>query len=126
MRLNLFIFVVAALTLAFILELVRRRHLREKYALLWLAVGVMLLAMSLGRPLVDRLSVALGVTYGPTMIFALSTAFLAGVAAHLSYEVSKLEERTRRLAEEIALMRPLAPAGPSSPGAPGAGVPGRE
>lgn len=110
MRLNVFVFLLTAAMLVFIVELVRRRHLREKYALLWLAVGGVMLALSIGRPLVDRLSVAIGVEYGPTLIFAFATVFLAGVAAHLSYEVSKLEERTRRLAEEVALMRPLAPA----------------
>jgi len=110
MRLNAFVFVLTAAMLVFIVELVRRRHLREKYALLWLAVGGVMLALSIGRPLVDRLSIAIGVEYGPTTIFAFATVFLAGVAAHLSYEVSKLEERTRRLAEEVALMRPLAPA----------------
>jgi hypothetical protein len=37
--------------------------------------------------------------------------FLMAVVAHLSWEVSRLEERTRRLAEEIALLRPVPPAG---------------
>ena len=109
MLLNLFIFLLTAVMLGFILELVRRRYLREKYALLWLGVGAVMLAVSIGRPLVDRATDALGIEYGPSVLFAVATVFLACVAAHLSYEVSKLEERTRRLAEEIALMRPIAP-----------------
>jgi len=109
-RLNIFLFVLTAAMLGFVVELVRRRALREKYAMLWLAVGGVMLAMSIGRPLVDRISVAIGVEYGPTAIFALAVVFLAGVAAHLSYEVSRLEERTRVLAEELALLRPIPPA----------------
>jgi hypothetical protein len=103
-RLTLVIFAITVLSLVLIVELVRRRHLREKYALLWLAVGLVVLLLSVARPLLDRLAIAMGIGYGPSALFLFSTLFLMGVAAHLSWEVSRLEERTRRLAEEIALM----------------------
>lgn len=111
-RLSLFTLVVTLGTLALILELVRRRQLREKYALLWLGVGVVMLGLSLGRPAVDWVSDRIGVVYGPTVVFLFAILFLLGVAAHLSYEVSKLEEKTRMLAEEIALLRPRPPVEP--------------
>jgi hypothetical protein len=107
-RLSLFTLVVTLATLALILE--RRRQLREKYALLWLGVGLVMLGLSLGRPAVDWVSNRIGVVYGPTVVFLFAILFLLGVAAHLSYEVSKLEEKTRMLAEEIALLRPRPPA----------------
>ena len=111
-RLEIVVSVVALGYLAFILALVRRRQLREKYALLWLAVGVMVVLLTLARPLADRVAESLGFAYGPSAIFLFSTVFLMGVAAHLSWEVSRLEEKTRRLAEEIALLKPEAPTGP--------------
>jgi len=111
-RLEVVVMVVALSYLGFILALVRRRQLREKYALLWLAVGVMVVLLTLARPLADRLARALGFAYGPSAVFLFSTVFLMGVAAHLSWEVSRLEEKTRRLAEEIALLRPEAPTRP--------------
>lgn len=104
-RLTLVIFAITLLSVVLIIELVRRRHLREKYALLWLAVGMVVLLLSLARPLLDRLAIAMGIGYGPSALFLFSTLFLMGVAAHLSWEVSRLEERTRKLAEEIALLR---------------------
>lgn len=108
-RLNIVIFVVTVGFVALIIELVRRRALREKYALLWLGVGVLVLLLSLFRTVLDRIAVAIGIDYGPSALFLFSTLFLFGVAAHLSFEVSRLEEKTRRLAEEIALMRPRPP-----------------
>jgi hypothetical protein len=109
-RLNLVILVVTVGFVVLVVEMVRRRNLREKYALLWLGVGVLVLLLSVFRPVLDRISLVLGIEYGPSTLFLFSTLFLVGVAAHLSWEVSRLEEKTRRLAEEIALMRPRPPA----------------
>lgn len=108
-RLNVVIFIVTIAFVFLVVEMVRRRNLREKYALLWLGVGLIVLLLSAFRPMLDRLSLALGIDYGPSALFLFSTLFLVGVAAHLSWEVSRLEEKTRRLAEEIALMRPTPP-----------------
>ena len=104
-RLDAFILVVALVNVAVMLELVRRRQLREKYALLWLAVGVGGIVLGLGRTLVDRVAHALGVDYGPSAVFLGAIVFLLLVCMHLSWEVSRLEERTRTLAEELALLR---------------------
>lgn len=108
-RLQLFILVTAVVILAAILELVRRKQLREKYALLWLTVGIAGVTLSLLRGTLDRLSRAIGVTYGPSALFLFAILFLILVAAHLSWEVSRLEAKTRRLAEEIALLKAMPP-----------------
>jgi hypothetical protein len=97
--------------LLFIARLVRRRQLREKYAMLWMAVGATTVVVSLSRGPMDRLARALGIQYGPTILFLVAIIFLMAVVAHLSWEVSRLEERTRRMAEELALMRPQKPVG---------------
>ena len=104
-RLEVVTVVVAALYMVFILGLVRRRQLREKYALLWLGVGIGTIILSLARGVADQVAEALGISYGPSALFLFSTMFLMAVAAHLSWEVSRLEDKTRHLAEEIALLR---------------------
>lgn len=104
-RLAVTVIVVTVLNLVFVLELVRRRQLREKYALLWLAVGVTGLFLAVARPLLDGMARSLGIEYGPSALFFFAIMFLLLVAAHLSWEVSRLEDRTRRLAEELALMQ---------------------
>jgi hypothetical protein len=95
--------------LLFIARLVRRRQLREKYAMLWMAVGAATVVISLSRGPIDRLARALGIQYGPTILFLLAIMFLMAVVAHLSWELSRLEDRTRMMAEELALMRPRRP-----------------
>jgi hypothetical protein len=95
--------------LLFIARLVRRRQLREKYVMLWLAVGAATVVVSLSRGAMDRVARALGIHYGPTILFIVAIMFLMAVVAHLSWELSRLEERTRKLAEELALMRPQKP-----------------
>jgi hypothetical protein len=95
--------------LLFIARLVRRGQLREKYAMLWMAVGGAVVVMSLSRGPMDAVARALGLKYGPSILFLLAIMFLMAVVAHLSWELSRLEERTRKLAEELALMRPLKP-----------------
>ena len=96
--------------LLFIARLVRRRQLREKYAMLWMAVGGAVVVVSLSRGAIDSVARRLGIQYGPTILFLVAIMFLMAVVAHLSYEVSRLEERTRKLAEELALLRPRKPA----------------
>ena len=104
-RLDVFVMVVAVVNVAVMLELVRRRQLREKYALLWLAVAVGGIVLGLGRSVVDRIADAVGVDYGASVVFLGAILFLLLVCMHLSWEVSRLEERTRTLAEELALMQ---------------------
>ncbi len=104
-RLDVFVLVVALLNVAVMLELVRRRQLREKYALLWISVGIGGIVVGLGRTVIDRVATSLGVAYGPSVVFLGAILFLLLVCMHLSWEVSRLEERTRILAEELALLR---------------------
>jgi hypothetical protein len=100
---------VTALTglvlLATIIELLRRRQLREKYALLWLGVAIVVLPLAAFPRLLDRVAGLLGVASGVSLVLFLGVVFLLLVAVHLSWEVSRLEEETRILAEEIALLR---------------------
>ncbi len=119
-RLEIVIVMLTLVSLAFILELVRRRQLREKYALLWLAVGAVAVVLVLARPVLDRLSLFLGITYGPTTLFLFAILFLLAIVGHLSWEVSRLEGETRHLAEEIALLKARPPTNePSEDDAPG-------
>ncbi|HEY3240386.1 MAG TPA: DUF2304 domain-containing protein [Acidimicrobiia bacterium] len=105
-RLEISVVLIALAFTFFVVRLVRRRQLREKYALLWMGVGATVVVLSLTRHMLDRVALALGFSYTPSILFLVAIVFLLAVAAHLSWEVSRLEEKTRRLAEEIALMRP--------------------
>ena len=97
--------VLTALTLLFLLRLVRRGQLRGKYALLWLGVGAAMVGFAIYPDILVPISETLGISYEPAIIFMAAIAFLFVVIVHFSYELSRLEDRTRTLAEELALLR---------------------
>jgi hypothetical protein len=97
--------ITGLILLTIIFELVRRRQLREKYAMLWLAVGVVVVPLGLFPRVLDRLTVALGVASGASLVLFLGVTVLLLICLHLSWEVSRLEEETRSLAEDLALLR---------------------
>ena len=91
--------------LACILELLRRHQLREKYAALWLAVGSAVVPLGLFPQMLDSLARGLGIMSGASLVLFAGIVLLLLVCLHLSWESSRLEEETRTLAEEIALIR---------------------
>jgi hypothetical protein len=93
------------LVLAGIVELLRRRQLGEKYAVLWLVVGVTLLVFTVFPGLSIWLARVLGVAVPTNLLFFVGILFLVGVVLHLSWEVSRLENETRKLAEDQAILR---------------------
>jgi hypothetical protein len=102
---QIIVLVTGVLVLGFILRLVRRRELRGKYSLLWLAVGIFGLVIALVPGLLDDVADWFGVGYPPAILFVIAIAFLVLVVVHLSWELTRLEDRTRTLAQELAMLR---------------------
>jgi hypothetical protein len=96
---------IASLTLLVaVLELVRRRRLREKYALLWIVTSVVLLVLSVWRDAVDQIAGLVGVSYAPAIIFAIAVLFILVVLLHYSTVVSTLADRTVTLSQQNAIL----------------------
>jgi hypothetical protein len=92
-------------SLGFILELVRRRQLRAKYAGLWLVLGTGMAILAVFPELVDRTADWLGVADPPNLLFFVAILVLLGVIVQLSFELSRVEEHVRTLVEEVAMLR---------------------
>jgi len=93
------------LLLLIVLELIRGRRLKERYALLWLATGVVLLVLSAWRGGLNTIAGWLGVTsYPPAVLFAVATLFILLVLLHYSTVISKLTDENVELAQRIALL----------------------
>src|SRR3984893_15942835 len=105
MRLTLLTAVTALVVIVPILELLRRRQLREKYAVLWICVGLVVLPLGFFPRLLDSLSGLTGVASGVRLVLFFGVVFLLLLCMHLSWETSRLEEKTRTLAEEVSLIR---------------------
>jgi hypothetical protein len=97
--------VASLLLLLIVLELVRGRRLKERYALLWIATGLVLLVLSAWRDALNTMAGWLGVTgYPPAVLFAVATLFVLLVLLHYSTVLSKLTDENVELAQRVALL----------------------
>jgi hypothetical protein len=103
-RVSIFAVIASVLLLLVILELVRSRRLRERYALLWLLTAVVLLVLSAWRGLLGTLADAVGIYYPPSALFVLGSLFILGVLLHYSTVISRLSDQNTILAQRLALM----------------------
>ena len=88
-----------------VFELIRRHRLRERYALLWLLTGVVLLALSAWRDGLNTVAGWVGVTgYPPAVLFAVATLFVLVVLLHYSTVISRLSDQNTILAQRLALL----------------------
>jgi hypothetical protein len=95
----------AVIVVSIMFELLRRRQLKEKYAVLWLVVGLGMLLFAAWPRLLDYLADALGIKSGPNLLLFVASLVLVVVCVQLSWEVSRLEDKSRALAEEVGLLR---------------------
>ena len=95
--------VFTALVFGAILELVRRRRLVERYALLWMLTAVALLALALLRDdLLDPLAELIGIAEPVNLLFLAALALVFLVLLNFSVATSRLSEETKILAQEVA------------------------
>jgi hypothetical protein len=90
--------------LAMTLELIRRRRLREEYAVLWVCTGIMILVLVVMPNILFSVAAWLGLDHGVLMTF-LCFLFLAAIVLHYSVVISRHSEREKHLAQELALLR---------------------
>ena len=95
----------AVLTLVVIFEMLRRQRLREKYALIWVVVALSTVLLVIFPGLLDRASALVGVQVPANLLFFAASMMLLLLSIQFSYEIGRLEDRTRTLAEEVALLR---------------------
>ena len=104
MKIHLVALAGGILSVGVIVEMLRR-NMKEKYAILWLAVGASMLVLAIWPPLLDDASHLLGIKSGPNLLLFVAVLVLIAVCVQLSWEVSRLEDKSRALAEEIGLLR---------------------
>lgn len=104
-RLTIFSVVVAVAALVLVVELLRRRRLREKYAVIWVVISIGTLVVAIFPSLLRGVAEAIGIQTPSNLLFFGSLMVLFAVSLQLSREVGLLEEQTRRLAEEVGSLR---------------------
>jgi hypothetical protein len=105
LRISIVASIASILLLVVVFELIRSRRLRERYALLWLLTGLVLLVLSAWRGALDTIAGWFGVTtYPPAVLFAVATLFVLLVLLHYSTVISKLSDQNVILAQRLALL----------------------
>jgi len=94
----------ALVLLAIIFELIRSRRLQERYALLLVLTGVVMLVLALWRGALGALADTVGIHYPPSALFVVASAFILVVLLHYSTVISELSERNTTLAQRLALL----------------------
>jgi hypothetical protein len=100
-----FAVVLCVVVIGLLFHLLRTRRIREKYAGIWVTVAIAVLVVAIFPGLAFWLADVVGVETPVNLLFAVAFVVLLTVCIQLSSEVSRLEEETRTVAEEIALLR---------------------
>jgi len=96
--------VAALLVLVAVVELLRRRRLRERHAVWWIVAGLLALVIGIFPQIVDAVAAALGVALPSNLVFFVSIALLFLVSLQHSSELTTLEDKVRTLAERVAVI----------------------
>jgi hypothetical protein len=97
-----------AVTLAlllFVFELVRRKRLSERYAILWLLAAATMFVLAAWKGLLTSLSYDVGISYPPSALFAVAIGLIAMILLNFSVAVSRLSDQNKILAQRLSLMQ---------------------
>jgi hypothetical protein len=90
--------------LLFVLELVRRRALMERYALLWLLASFVILGLAIWDEALGMIARELGILSAPNALFFVAIAFVLLLLLHFSAAMSRLTDQSKVLAQRHAML----------------------
>ncbi|PUA80906.1 DUF2304 domain-containing protein [Nocardioides currus] len=96
---------VSVIVTVVLFEMLRRHRLREKYALIWFSIAIGLLVITIFPVVLTSAAELLHVQVPANLLFFVGSLLLLAMSLQHSFELGRLEERTRTLAEEVALLR---------------------
>ena len=105
LRQKIFAIIISLTLLIFIIELVRRKKLREEYSWLWLLTGAMILILALWYDLLQGITHLIGAGLPTSTLFFLGLVFLILIAVQFSVKVSELNNQVKNLAQENGLLK---------------------
>ena len=104
-RIQLVAILATAGLFVIVFELVRRRRLMERYALLWLFSMAVLLGLSIWQQALNTIAKSVGILYGPSALFAIAFGFVLVLLLHFSLVISRLADQTKVLAQRLSLLQ---------------------
>jgi hypothetical protein len=102
LKLQLLAILGSSVLLGIVFELLRRRRLIERYALIWLGSSLVLLGLAVWKGLLDKLADLMGIAYPPNALFMIAFGFVLLLLLHFSLAISRLSNETKVLAQVVA------------------------
>jgi hypothetical protein len=105
LRQIIFASIVSLVVFGVIIELVRRRRLREEYSALWLITSLVMVVLVLKYDWLVAVTSFIGAALPTTTLFLGSLVFLMLIAVQFSIKISALTNQVKILAQDNALLR---------------------
>jgi hypothetical protein len=103
-RTQMFVIALGVVMLLFILNMVRRKQLREQYSLLWILTAAVLVLSAVLIDGVDRLAHAIGIYYPPAFLFLIAILLVLVLQFHFSTVISNLREQNKQLTQDVGIL----------------------
>jgi hypothetical protein len=91
--------------LLLVFELVRRKRLSERYAILWLLAAITLFVLAVWKGLLTSLASDVGISYPPSLLFVVAIGLIAMILLNFSLAVSRLSDQNKILAQRLSLLQ---------------------
>ena len=102
---KIFAIIASLLLMALVVELVRRRKLREEYSWLWLLTGGIIILLVVWYDLLLFITHLIGAVAPTTTLFIFGLLFLMIISLHYSIQISKLSHQVKETAQQLALLQ---------------------
>ena len=103
-RLQIVAIIGAVALLLLVLELVRRRALMERYALLWMFSAVVILGLAVWQDALNVIARQMGILSAPNALFFVAVGFILLLLLHFSAAMSRLSDQSKVLAQRQAIL----------------------
>lgn len=103
-RIRIISILICIVLVAYVFELVRRKHLNEEYSMGWLVTGTMMLILSVSDGLLAGISKMVGATLFTSTLFFFGMLFLVIICLHFSIRISALTNDVRMLTQTIGIL----------------------
>ena len=103
-RIRVIAILICVFLVAYVFELVRRRHLSEEYSMGWLVTGSLMLILSISEDLLVWISSLVGATLFTSTLFFFGLTFLVTICLHFSIRISALTNQVRTLTQHMGIL----------------------
>ena len=103
-RIRIIAILICILLVAYVFELVRRRHLSEEYSMGWLVAGCLMLVLSVSEGVLIWISNLVGATLFTSTLFFFGLVFLVTICLHFSIRISSLTNQVRTLTQHMGIL----------------------